>query len=350
MRLKEKFIIICILSGAAVSAHAQGSVTLYGLLDSGILYQSNSQNNKGKSFAALDGGSGPSFWGIEGKEELGGGYRAIFRLESGISTVNGGFGNSSGAFFGRDAWVGMETPYGTVHFGSEISAFYFAVALNDPKNVDFFASSTIPFVAAGFGAAGFVTNEISYQSPTIAGLRWRFDYGFGNVAGNFSAGSQISTMLNYAKGPLSATLGYYSSKDATTGMSTLRGETASVGYALGPVTARIMFDKYRNVSTNAPLSNVNVYAGGLDWQMTPATTLVAAVYSSQDQNVDANKSMLYRIEAVYSLSARTAVYGQVGLVHNDGAMNTFLALNAPSTFSAPKGTTVGVNIGIRHFF
>jgi hypothetical protein len=44
------------------------------------------------------------------------------------------------------------------------------------------------------------------------------------------------------------------------------------------------------------------------------------------------------------------VYGQVGLVHNDAAMNTSLALNAPSELSAPKGTTVGVNVGIRHLF
>lgn len=348
--MKRSILLFAILGLLGDGAYAQSNVTLYGLLDSGILYQSNTAGNAGKGLSALDGGSGPSFWGMEGAEDIGGGYKAIFRLESGISTVNGGFGNSSGTFFGRDAYVGMETPYGTVHLGSEISAFYFAVALNDPKVPDFFASAVNPFVAASFGGAGFVTNEISYTSPTIAGFRWRFDYGFGGVAGDFGAGSQISSALNYNNGPISATLGYYGSKDSMSGASTLRGETASVGYTLGPVTARLLFDKYRNLSTNAALTNVNVYGGGLEWQVTQATTLTTAAYYSQDQNVDANRSLMYRVKAAYGLSKNTTLYGQVGLVHNDAGMNTSLALNAPSTFQAPKGTTVGVNIGIQHAF
>jgi len=63
---------------AATAAHAQTSVTLYGLIDAGITY---TNNVGGSSRVALASGniSGSRF-GLRGTEDLGGGLKALFVL------------------------------------------------------------------------------------------------------------------------------------------------------------------------------------------------------------------------------------------------------------------------------
>ena len=72
-----------ILATHGPSARAQSSVTLYGLLDAGISYTGNNGGKKLVQFA--DGVYTGNRWGMVGYEDLGGGTRAIFRLESGTS-------------------------------------------------------------------------------------------------------------------------------------------------------------------------------------------------------------------------------------------------------------------------
>ncbi|ABE36197.1 gram-negative porin family protein [Paraburkholderia xenovorans LB400] len=350
MKLSQLLVLSAVFGVVSNEVHAQGSVNIYGILDTGVLYQSRTANDAGKGFSALDAGGDPTLWGLTGTEDLGAGYKAVFKLESGFSTVNGGFGNSNGNFWGRNAYVGVETPYGTLHAGLEISSFFNAVALTDPVGTSFFASAVTTEINAIGLAGAIVSNGLSYTSPTIAGLQIRIDHGFGNVAGNFRAGSHTGASANYGNGPFSATIAYFTEDDPVSGASTYRGLTANAGYAVGPVTARLSFSKFRNMSTDAPLTNVNVFGAGAEWQITPAVALTAIAYASQDTNVRANKSMLYRVGAQYFLSKRTTLYGQVGLVHNDADMNTTLAVNAPTSFAPPQGTTVGVNVGIRHMF
>lgn len=339
-----------LLSAVGESAHAQSSVTLFGIVDSGLEYQTKTAGNSGPGVTALDGGAGPTLWGITGAEDIGGGTKIIFKLESGFSTINGGIGNSNGNFWGRTADVGAEGAWGSVNAGLQLSPFFLSIAGSDPRNVPFFASAMNPYVAA-FGLNGaFEANSIIYSSPTVAGLRGSFEYAFGNVAGSIPTGSHISGSLNYDNGPFSATVAYFLEKAATSDVNTFQGENLGVGYKVGPVTAKLEFTKYRNLATDAALTNINVYSAGAEWVVTDALRLNAAVYASRDRNVTANKSLLYGAGAQYALSRRTVLYAQLGLVNNEGAMNTSLAVNAPSTFSAPQGTTFGTNIGIRHQF
>jgi hypothetical protein len=68
-----------------------------------------SGSNSGSAIAMTDSGIGPSEFGIKGTEDLGGGMKANFDLESGISVANGGLGNGTGNFFGRQTgWTKWE--------------------------------------------------------------------------------------------------------------------------------------------------------------------------------------------------------------------------------------------------
>ena len=82
-------------------AHAQSSVTLYGLIDTSMVYQSNV---KGSSNYLMNSGSlSTSRWGLRGTEDLGGGLSAVFDLENGFNSANGTLKNG-GDLFGR--WQG----------------------------------------------------------------------------------------------------------------------------------------------------------------------------------------------------------------------------------------------------
>ncbi|WP_428996017.1 porin [Paraburkholderia ferrariae] len=91
---------------------AQSSVTLYGVLDAGLLYTSRAVNASGTNI------------GLRGTEDLGGGLSAIFDLESGIDVANGGFGNSNGNVFGRQAWIALNGGFGTLQAGLQYSPFW----------------------------------------------------------------------------------------------------------------------------------------------------------------------------------------------------------------------------------
>src|SRR5579864_4910707 len=80
---------LCAALGAAGNgcAHAQSSVTLYGIISTGIEYVSNVKGSH--LFALANGGMMPPRWGLRGDEDLGGGTHAIFTLENGFSITSG---------------------------------------------------------------------------------------------------------------------------------------------------------------------------------------------------------------------------------------------------------------------
>lgn len=88
----QKLMCAVALGGLAGAAHAQSSVTLYGLIDAGISYVNHAQNASGGSSSLVkfdDGINGGNRWGLKGAEDLGGGYKAIFTLESGFGLADG---------------------------------------------------------------------------------------------------------------------------------------------------------------------------------------------------------------------------------------------------------------------
>jgi predicted porin len=89
-----RLLVVAGTAGVIVSAFAQNSITLYGIVDSGIVYQSSQTSlgstANGHSAVKL----GQNIWngnrvGLRGQEDLGGGTQAVFTLESGFNLNTG---------------------------------------------------------------------------------------------------------------------------------------------------------------------------------------------------------------------------------------------------------------------
>ncbi|RFU48570.1 porin [Paraburkholderia sp. DHOC27] len=190
----KKLILTAGVGVLATAAHAQSSVTLYGLMDAGVSYVSNAANNKGGSshlFKFDDGVTQGNRWGLRGTEDLGGGLRAIFILENGFS-VGTGTASQGGDLFGRQAFVGLSRDgVGALTFGRQysfstdyisryaaggVTVGNYAFRMND---VDQLTSSRI-------------NNVVKFSSADFSGLTFGAMYGFSNEAGDF-AGAPTTT-------------------------------------------------------------------------------------------------------------------------------------------------------------
>jgi len=223
--------------GAVQCAHAQSSVTLYGVLDASILYTNKSLNstggNGGSAVALADAGQQATRFGMRGVEDLGGGMKALFVLESGFSIASGAFSNGNRNLFGRQAYVGLSSDYGTVTAGLQFSPFNRASYNTEPANTSFFAAT--PIIGTDLtGVTGeFNQNALIYTSPEILGLQGSVMLAMGGQPGDFQAGRQYSGSLVYNFQALTLIAGFYSGNPGGPQATVLPSTVSFVGRELG---------------------------------------------------------------------------------------------------------------------
>ena len=353
-RLKWTLGIASLVSCGA--AQAQSSVTLYGIVDSGVQYASKVANasggNAGNTFSFTNGGAGPSLFGVKGHEDLGGGLATNFDLESGISTANGGYGTSNGNFWGRRAWVGISGPFGEVRLGEQASPFFLTIADSDARGFSEFASGIVIYADNVVFTGGVSSNAITYSSPKVAGFDASLMFAPGGVAGNFQAGQQWAASAKYDNGTVMVNAAMYhgNSGGASTPVPTtvqFDGRTVGIAYRFDGLTLKASFVNY-NVAGSF---NENVYAAGADYAVSSVFSVNAGAWYSTDRNHEANHSLLAGIGAVYLLSTKTFLYAQGGMVSDHGNMNTGLSVTDTTILhEVQSGTSFGANFGVRHSF
>ncbi|WGS54135.1 porin [Paraburkholderia sp. D15] len=356
MKLNKASVVFLALGTLGGVAHAQSSVTLYGIVDTGILFNNNV---KEAHLYALSQATSSRF-GLKGSEDLGGGLSAIFTLENGYTTGTGALGQG-GLLFGRKAFVGLSSKdLGTFTAGRQYSVS------NDLTST--FASGA-DWAASGLGygtragdvdnvdTSNRVQNSLKYVSPNYRGLQAGVMYSLGGVAGNFSQNSVFDAALAYTNGPLSLGAGYTFVKDpyyatygnqgnSSTPSSAVTGATdnmnnkiyggyASAGsqqiivaggsYAIGPATIGLLYSntQFQNLGSVNAVGAIpgTKYTGGtatfnsgevnLKYQVTPALQLAGAyiyTHNSGADNVGSAKYNQFNLGATYALSKRTSFY------------------------------------------
>lgn len=220
--MKKSLIALAVLGAIAGAAQAQTSVTIYGIVDTGITYSNKvstanggpngTSSANGSKFAVNSGVIQGSRLGFKGVEDLGGGLKALFQLEAGFSNDTGALQGDKGAtnLFRRKSVVGLGGNFGSVLLGRQTDI------LDDVSqwtSVQDFGGVT--------GSVGHnldrlegtrTNNSIRYNTPDLAGFTGSLIYGFGETAGQTSSGQSFGLGGQYANGPLGAYAAYYQSK------------------------------------------------------------------------------------------------------------------------------------------
>ncbi|MGH8777952.1 porin [Paraburkholderia sp.] len=366
----------CALSA---SAYAQSSVTLYGILDTGVEYVSHA-NAAGNGVVRMPGITGelPSRWGLRGSEDLGGGYKAVFNLESGFNT-RGGDSGQGGRLFGRQAWVGIASPYGQLSLGRVYTMTYWAMIDSDVLGPDIYGSGSLDSYLPNARSDNTVAYKGTFHGLTV-GATWSFgrdSAGTGNSPGQGTCAGQVpgqsnncrqwSAMLKYD----AASFGVAAAYDEQRG-----GASAAANFFDGvtpfPLTSgadkdvRMQLNGWANVfgvhlgggwlgrmveadASGGPDVRSNMFYLGASYPITPAFTLDGEVYRITNREQDARATMT-TLRGTYSLSKATAVYLQAAYLSNSAhGRYTVSSGGGGTTPNAGEGQT-GVMAGIRHLF
>ena len=106
--MKKQLLALSLLAAFAGMAHAQTSVTIYGLMDTGLVKETGSDLKMGEWNS--------SRLGFRGTEDLGGGYKATFQLEKRFYVNDG---TINGVDWDGASNVGLAGPFGAVRLGRQ---------------------------------------------------------------------------------------------------------------------------------------------------------------------------------------------------------------------------------------
>lgn len=300
----KKTLIALAAVAATTGAFAQSSVAIYGLVDVGI------SNAIGGAVDAETGvnEAAPSRIGFRGTEDLGGGLKAVFRLEHRFKPDTGAQAHPT-AFWHGNSTVGLSSAaLGTIELGRAFPAAYYTAGGADPFTYDGIAHN-ITGTSAGLGAGtsnnsagiGRFENGVFYTSPNWNGFSGRVSWAAKETS---AAGAKdpVSAQLNYTTGPFSVSVA---------GLSTQGDDSfaiADFAYNFGFLRANLAVSTSEINATGRDSTGTVL---GLTAPMGPWTFKASYARLKQDNLVTGNEDTTVSqlgVGARYALSKRTDVY------------------------------------------
>ncbi|WP_118179792.1 porin [Paraburkholderia phosphatilytica] len=341
--MKKLLIVSGLLSACAVSvAHAQSSVTLYGVIDNAIEYQN--PGNGSSVVRMTSGGLYASRYGLKGSEDIGGGLHVNFQLEQGFSGATGAAANSADAF-NRQAWVGVSGGFGEMRFGLQNTPQYIFINPElDPVAVMSMGSPMLNFNSLTIR----VNNAISYFTPTVYGLTAQFMVAMRDATTKPSNGLQFyNAAVRYVNGPFRAAAGYEQAANAA-GTSTLKMFNA--GTSLGVGAARFYLAYHTERQTDNSVKR-DVYEASGSYRFDPADQLALMYGYEHDRTAAGNNAQQVGLTYEHFLSKVTTLYASAGFIQNrDRAQFTLNGTAYAGVTVAPGSNTRGVIVGMVHTF
>ncbi|RAR54552.1 putative porin [Paraburkholderia unamae] len=400
--MKKTLATLAALSSVSVVAHAQQSITLYGIVDADLNYinhvgvaqtpasAGHPATLTNRSLLSQSGnGYQANRWGLKGSEDLGGGNKAFFQLENGFSINTGAFA-ASGSEFNRQAFVGLSNArYGTVSLGRQYDAMFDLVV---PYGPCFYFGSYVSDYAGDiseYDGYARVNNAIKYRTPTFGGVTGEVLYALGGVAGSLSQQGTLSAALQYDNGTVGVGIGYLRSDNSDSPSNTWNGTTAgnfasSVTYGFAGAKRVQLVDIAGVYRLNALLlglnygyvnytpSGVSLFKRTLTYnsvgasafyQITPELGLGLGWNYTRGTSIDGIASRPYyeafTVSSNYNLSKRTMLYAAASYQASGGktldAYGNIVTATASigdsaTGFSSGSTSQFLARMGIRHLF
>ncbi len=403
----------CLAAATATAQEAPASsVTLYGIADAGINHVTGLKQGSVTQLASgiMEG----TRWGLKGNEDLGGGFKAIFTLESRVELDTGSTSNrpASGSqvpdrlntatlmglpaafqpavtavaanlgaqlgvnhidknLFDRQAYVGLITPVGAITAGRQYTPGYLASATFDSMHAESsLALGQLVSVPVSFTIRS--SNALQYGIQTN-GITATVMYAMGEVAGNSAANRLLGTMAIYKGAGFSVGGGYNTQKNEV-GQKALTNSILGASADIGPGVLSTMYASIKD-DNPAGLSGIAGLVGGaagvavqsaftkalkqdatlihIGYRMTMGPNMVTVAYNTMNDKTASNADRdSYGVAYTYALSKRTDLNAVLTRFNNKNSSQL-----APGGNGFLGGVTASagmdstnVAFGIRHRF
>ena len=238
--MKKTLLAAALVTGFAGSAMAQNSVTLYGVVGVGLGYQSvkpgvAAPNMSTKSQLGMVAGQGAgSRWGLRGVEDLGGGLKANFVLESALNATTGAMSG-----FSRQSTLGLTSDsWGAVDLGRRTAPSTAAFSGIDPFGAAYGTSALTGTIGTNFNR---YSNMVMYSSPSISGFRAFVGYSFDTGLTIDGTPTNTTAVTAYGSG--------YKSRATSIGLR----------YGNGPIVLAATFDNIQAPASRTGVAAANTY-------------------------------------------------------------------------------------------
>ena len=351
--MKHSLIAFAVLAALAGAASAQSSVTVYGKVDLGLVYDTGAA--AGKSVRVSSGVTGGSRLGFKGVEDLGGGTKFLFQLESGICVdsaapvVSNGasvpnFCTGNNAFMGRQAHGDLSGSFGLLTAGRVYSFDFINQTTVDPFGTGLAGDSQNLF---GDKSTSRLNNTVQYTTPSFGGLTASGEVAFGETAGNWEAGRETGGALTWTKGPAYVNFTVLDQSNANGHGASRKNFELGATYDFGAVKIHGLVERSTGNPTGAsrPLDALDLLAG---ITVPAGNGSVLASYIHHDDRTartapgggDRDAQQL-AVGYMYPLSKRTSLYTSLARIRNQhGAV--FTVGNATEAGVGNKSFDLGV--------
>ncbi|MBH1987864.1 MAG: porin [Burkholderiales bacterium] len=331
---------------AASTVQAQSTVTLYGIVDLFVQY------GKGDStqLAIQSGGVSGSRLGVKGSEDLGGGLKAQFQLESGILADTGAQASGT-SFFNRQSWVGLSSEsWGAVSAGRQTLPQYDILDAFDTFGTGVGSSASSSIVSTTSRA----NNSVKYRSPTLGGFSGTALVGMGETTPSPTQSGDNANVYalggTYASGAFSAGLALNLFKRATNVDVDSRYVLATAAYDFGVARLSGAVQKVRNLSGADRVDRTEAMLG-VSVPVTASHTISAAVGQVTTAGNSALNARQWTLGATQVMSKRTSFYAVLSHIGN-GALTSYTTTAAnglgPTTSAGQDASSL--QVGVRHAF
>lgn len=333
---------------APACAQTAEGVQVYGAVDLGVEIADNGKSQIRRLSSGLN---TVSRFGVRGSEDLGGGLKANFRLESGIN-ADDGMPNNAAKWWSRWNHVGVSGPWGAVDLGRMWSPTFIVGLSSDPLARNRTSLGWNMFLQQSGATAtaftpGFIDNSVRYTSPRVGGAWGELMYTFGEASN--SSGNGLGMNLQYADGPLY--LGYgYQRLNGGSSAAPAPNPKPSVSHFVGAtyrVGSLTLYGTYNlNTSDEPKVPDSSNAMVSLRWGFAERQAVLAqfAQRRVRDSDIKANGLQL---GYDYSLSKRTTLYARYARIDNAGG--SAITLNGVA-LSAVGADPSFFALGVSHVF
>jgi predicted porin len=357
----KRSLVALALAGAFASAAQAQSIEMYGIVDMGFVQESGGPTGpvttpaspRGSINKLTSGAQSGTRLGFKGTEDLGGGMKALFVLETGIAADKGGFNQNNG--FARQSFVGLQSDMGTVTMGRQYTPYFLTMLVGDPFAAGMAGAAQNMLMP---GANIRMNDTVKYTSPVFAGFSGEAAYGFGEQVDSVVRNRQLGAFINYSGAPVNVRLGYLRKN---TDLTTLTGQTKDkeisnwilaanwdikVAKLFAAITNNDEGENIPAVVANAKPSRAasKDYLIGAQIPFNKHTFIASYIYKDGGTGTTGNANQL-AFGYTYTMSKRTNLYAAWGRINN----GTNIPLTVGNNSEVGYGDKA-LNLGIRHIF